>query len=575
MPTIPASILPAEQADQQRWKEQGLRIRLLNGKHINDVRDEIEDMFALEIAADMSVNPDLSRNPFKLIYQQLNVAYIEPPDVRVPEADDSDLSTIITPRLWAQQQGTSLYCLSLNEVLVRVDWKHWADATEASYRLVMPDTVVCEALPNQPDEPGMVSELRYRDQAWTWETWDIRDPKEPVFMIEEIDDNGDRVDATAKYAPELAGSYPYRNSAGDPILPYVMYHKQVGSKLWSWTKGTELSRGALRLAALWSHWSDGFLNCAFPQRYAIDIDTQAGLSRTIGGTPVDVVPVDRKSIIKFVSKGPGGGSLGQFQAAMDPTNAAESLRIYEQGLAVYAGLNPSDLQITQAQSGYAIVVSREGQRKAQKLVEPSFRMADQKLLATAAALSNLYAGTDLPEDPRAYSIHYRALKPSMEERKAQAEVLKTEADMGIASQIDVIRGLHPEIESDEEALERLLRVKEIQKDLALLDQPMAPDAPEPEPEADAPEPEAVEEAAQLSEPEAENVQLTALNGAQVQAAQGIVQAVADGQLPRASGVQMLSAFFNLPMQSAEQIMGEVGRGFLAVTEEPPPSPEEG
>lgn len=476
MPTIPASILPADEADQQRWREQGLRIRLLNGKHINDVRDEIEDMFALEIAADMQVNPDLSRNPFKLIYQQLNVAYLEPPDVRVKDQEDADLTSIITPRLWAQQQATSLYCLSLNEVLVRVDWKHWADATEASYRLVMPDTVVCEAMPHQPDEPGMVSELRYRGDVWTWETWDVRDPKEPKFYIEEIDDNGDRVDATAKWAPELAGSYPYRNRAGDPILPFVLYHKAVGSRLWNWTKGTELSRGALRLAALWSSWSDGFLNSSHPQRYAIDIDTQAGHSRTIAGTPVDVVPVDRKSIIKFVSKGPGGGSLGQFQAAMDPVAGAESLRIYEQGLAVYAGLNPSDLQITQAQSGYAIVVSREGQRRAQKLVEPSFRMADQKLLATAAALSNLYAGTDLPEDPRAYSIHYRALKSSMEERKAQAEVLRAEADMGIASQIDVIRGLHPEIENDEEALERLLRVKQIEKDLASFDQ--IPDLPD-------------------------------------------------------------------------------------------------
>jgi hypothetical protein len=64
----------------------------------------------------------------------------------------------------------------------------------------------------------------------------------------------------------------------------------------------------------------------------------------------------------------------------------------------------------------------------------------------------------------------------MEERKAQAEVLRAEADMGIASQIDVIRGLHPEIENDEEALERLLRVKQIEKDLASFDQ--IPDLPD-------------------------------------------------------------------------------------------------
>jgi hypothetical protein len=38
--------------------------------------------------------------------------------------------------------------------------------------------------------------------------------------------------------------------------------------------------------------------------------------------------------------------------------------------------------------------------------------------------------------------------------------------------------------------------------------------------------------------------------------------VAAGQLPRESGVSMLVNFFNLPRISAEQVMGNVGRGFV-------------
>jgi hypothetical protein len=242
----------------------------------------------------------------------------------------------------------------------------------------------------------------------------------------------------------------------------------VGSRLWNWTDGIELSDGALKLAALFTHWTDGFINAAYPQRWALDVDTQAGRTRTIGGTAVDVIPVDRKSVLKFSSKGPGGGSLGQFSTAMDPLQSMESLRLYEQGLAVYAGLNPADLQITQAQSGYAIVVSRAGQRKAQKMVEPAFRLADQTLLATAAKLSNFYINTTLPENPRDYSIHYRALKPSFEERKAEAESIKMEVELGVISRLDALRRLNPEIEDDEEALERLLRVAQIEYDLANL-----------------------------------------------------------------------------------------------------------
>lgn len=56
----------------------------------------------------------------------------------------------------------------------------------------------------------------------------------------------------------------------------------------------------------------------------------------------------------------------------------------------------------------------------------------------------------------------------------------------------------------------------------------------------------------------------ALNGAQVVAAQGIVQSVAEGKMPRASGVQMLVAFFALKPDVADAIMGEVGKSFVIV-----------
>ena len=208
------------------------------------------------------------------------------------------------------------------------------------------------------------------------------------------------------------------------------------------------------------------------------MDTQAGVTRTIAGTAVDVVPVDRKSVLKFASKGPAGGSLGQFSAAMDVLSSAEALKLYEQGLAVYAGLNPADLQVTQAQSGYAIVVSRNGQRRQQKLEEPSFRMADQMLLAKAAQLANVYANAGLSENPRDYQISYRALRPTTAEMKEQAEIIEKELAMGMISRIEALRRMHPEIESDEDALERLIRVREIELILSRMEQEQAEAAPQ-------------------------------------------------------------------------------------------------
>jgi hypothetical protein len=53
-----------------------------------------------------------------------------------------------------------------------------------------------------------------------------------------------------------------------------------------------------------------------------------------------------------------------------------------------------------------------------------------------------------------------------------------------------------------------------------------------------------------------------LNGAQVTAALELIQQVAQGLLPRDAGIGMLTIFFNLTQEQAEQIMGSVGAGFV-------------
>lgn len=66
-------------------------------------------------------------------------------------------------------------------------------------------------------------------------------------------------------------------------------------------------------------------------------------------------------------------------------------------------------------------------------------------------------------------------------------------------------------------------------------------------------------------PVATDVQKTALNGAQVQAAMGIVADVAAGKIPRDSGVALLVLAFQISDVEAERIMGSAGRGFTPAT----------
>jgi hypothetical protein len=55
--------------------------------------------------------------------------------------------------------------------------------------------------------------------------------------------------------------------------------------------------------------------------------------------------------------------------------------------------------------------------------------------------------------------------------KATAELIRAEVDLGVMSKLDALRKLHPEIESDEDALERLLRVRQVEAELARFDKP--------------------------------------------------------------------------------------------------------
>ena len=459
---IPSSILPKHKDDRDRWRAQALRQRLLSGDFSDDVREDIRRLFAAEVAADLELAPDPSRNTYLMVMQQLSQNYTKAPAITTE--GDEDLTPIVTPRLWPTQRSNELKTRALGESIIKLDWS--VDG-EVGYQVIDPATVVLIPDPDRPDRPIGVEWLRLRaGGVWTWEIWNSL---EGTFRIEAQDDRGVRTDVTSDYAPELDGGYPHQDEDGF-ILPFVLYHSEIGARLWDYTTGAELVSSTLRACSLWSSWQEGFVNSAHPQRFALDADSQAGITRSIRGVSVDVIPTDRKSILKFRSTGAAGASLSQFAPAMEPRSAAEALNTYESGLAIYAGLNPSDLQTTGAQSGYAIVVSRDGQRRKAAEIAPALMMADQLLLATAARLANLYGGASLPTNQRDYSIKYRGLEESAAERKHEAETVSLEMSLGLISRVDALRRLNPEISTDAEAVERLLTIDQTNQILSTPDE---------------------------------------------------------------------------------------------------------
>lgn len=490
MASLPDYVKPATTADNHRVKTQALRYRILNDEHRKDVENDIERTMSPEVAAELSWNVDLSANPLRDIYNQLNTAYMNAPAVHIRDGAELQALTpeqaeaIITPTFWPLMKQRALQQMAIRESVVRLDWPTAAaledgDPAEVRYRVVPPHCIhKAIAHRRHPDRLAYVEELRERHRmvtdketgesvpvmVWTYDVWDVRDPDNPVFRIDEIVNNIGSVtrrDATREFlgiADEVEAGldYPYRDTSGAPILPYVLAHAQVQSRLWDYMSGDGLVDGTLKLAAGWTKWWDGFDNSSNPQR--LIVDGKIGGARVTDGREGDnvkTVPVTPKTILMVTSNGqPGTAKTDSFPPGMDPKAGTESLEVYERRLAVSAGLSPADLQMTgSAQSGIAIEVSREGKRRAQQSYEPGFRLADQQILSTAARMANAgIPGLDLPENPRAWSVAYAVLGESPQERKVKVETITLEQNAGTLGRVAAVRRLNPNLETDEEAI---------------------------------------------------------------------------------------------------------------------------
>jgi hypothetical protein len=593
--------------------------------------------------------PDLSANPFKVVATELSTLYDADPDVRHNRAGDVSGFTDLVSRaaLWPQMSRFQSMVIALREMWMRVD----VEDGRLIYRPVPPDMTVAESDPSRPTIPTAYAEVRLRhvrgETVWAWDVMDIRDPANPSYTVRLTTDDarfGEDVTEEVLGARFDGPAYPYRRNPvgietlGAPILPVVLYHASLyGDRLFDAYNGVELYEGSLSLALYYSYLGHCLRDASFPQRYAIGVRV-AGSDSVDGGTRGQRVEVitDPTTILMLDAAMDAQPQVGQFQAGADVEKLEATIAAIAHRLATDAGLSPSELQRTSgsAKSGYAISLSQDGKRTAQRRYVMQFSDSDQRLMAVSATLYNRAMGTQFPE--AGYSVLYREIPLSPEELASRREHVLAMQEAGLMTRVEALRYFGSLSEADAKAA------------LAAIDAEKAPAAAEQESEgtgqapaeqvstdaqhgedmADAAEeitasteairallagdvPEAtrrvleavaeslaeaagylgagpmVEADVELSDeeddamPETETpdtaapeesvaaaatsagvpASAVALNGAQVQAAQGIIASVAKGELPRETGVQMLIQFFNMAPESADSLMGAVGRSF--------------
>ena len=458
-PTVKPAPQPTSSVEKERWLLQGRAHRMLTGDWRVDAENRLSEFFHVSIR-NVLPKPDTSHNAFLSLTSQKCVLYDDEPVVTLTDADDTEGLEIITPpEFWGVVQRAAFLAEGVGECLVRFDLARDAkgDATGITWRDVPAHTVILT--PRRPDDtqPTRVEGLRERVKAngetvWAWDVWDVTDPAKPKFAIMAQGEAGVLIDATEEFVPGLGGAYPYLDTSNAPILPYVLRHATMHAGLWDYRSRAELIDGTLTAAALWTLWLLGMRDGSTPVRFLFNGRMLAAEVRTPDGAlgaTVQAVVANPMAIHQVIDDN-GSARIDQLGPAINPVDMGTAIEMYEAGLAQYGGVSPADTQRgSSGMSGYAIVVSRDGLRKAQKRMMPASRVADRLCLATSARLANAYLpGLALPEDPTGYALRYADVSRTPDEIKATIESARVQIEAGLLHPADAYGLLNPGTDRD-------------------------------------------------------------------------------------------------------------------------------
>lgn len=474
---LPLKPLAPNPDEQQRWNHSALRKRMIIGAWEQDLEDEL----ARHLPADRreAWGPaDLSSNPFEQITRQLSVLYHEVPAVTNLNGDISALTSreglVTKAGLWQLMQRAQQMVIGLRESAIRIDVNPHIEGAASiapgiQYRIVTPDLLYCEAHPDQPDIPVYYQEARLREfqgkPLWVADVMDIRDPNLPLFgmfIIEKDGSLGRDVSEEFMGHPTHRGEdYPYRDGAGNPFLPVVLYHAEKTGFLWDSYNASQMVYGSLTSAVLYSMWVHLVRDACWSQKYVAGLSV-AGLSQIDQNEIArrSSIATDPSSILVFTQDPDAQGQplVGSFSIPTDPHALLESISKYEMRVGLAAGLSPSELSRTNGdpRSGYALAVSKSGQREAQKKFAPVFRLGDEELLAKTAMLANRFLGTSLPED--GYRVSYHSMPLTPDEMRAQREDITAKMQAGLISPVQAVMMMYDDMD-EREAREYLLQIR--------------------------------------------------------------------------------------------------------------------
>jgi len=257
-------------------------------------------------------------------------------------------------------------------------------------------------------------------------------------------------------------------------MPAVLYHAAQTPWIYDAYQSRELVEGTLNVAVLRTYVAHVARSAAWRQRYVIDAELlgTSEVDENGDGRGRSRVQADPATILQFVRRDGVEGAnpqAGTFDVPVLPEELWSYIEGYERKLISEAGVNPADQQAMggDARSGYALAVSRDAQREAQRRCEPMFRRGDQELLRLTAIMLNRAEGrTGADAYPEfGYRVTYHGVPQSAMERQALREHLLALMQAGLMDPTTAYMELHPGT-TEAQAVDALLKIAKSRAELA-------------------------------------------------------------------------------------------------------------
>jgi len=419
--------------------------------------------------------PNISENAVKQFSTEIAVVYDETPGLSHEDAEGLErLETqLANCGRWeiAQQMQRDLEVV--NQALLYFSWSDSGAEGRLDCCAARMDRVFFDPMPGDSRRPGRVYWSRQRhvlkkngktSVEWVWDVWDVRpnpskgnpaappledgEPERPYFRILDAKLENDLTQQFVKPEQWRGAAFPWRREDSTPVLPFVLYHKQIpadGALRDPWS-GAEVIYGTLQGCVDWTNLDHATMRASWDVRGIIGGRLQGTSPATsVKGSepsPVLTIPDDPTGIKYVRHDGEGAASTFQWGSPVDIEAHERVFHRKSARLAIHYGLSPADVSIETSgpMSGAAFYVSREGKRKASARRVPSLRRGDVESFVVVSAILR-DKGVSVPES--GYRIEYGTIELSTKERREITEGGLLEVEAGISTRLELRQRLNP------------------------------------------------------------------------------------------------------------------------------------